>query len=100
MAVVCSGPFPLLLVVKQHRLVRQAILDHLVCYFMIGQHITNYSTIEEYTRATNMNRNGTWGSDIEIMTASHMLNTTLCMYDTVSGTWSTYGPLIGCRVPM
>ena len=25
-------------------------------------------------------------------TASHMLNTSLSMYDTVSGTWTTYGP--------
>ena len=61
---------------------RVAILDHLVCVeeSMIGQHITEYSTIEEYIRTTNMNRNGTWGSDIEI-TASHMLNTSL--YDRV-----------------
>ena len=31
-----------------------------------------------------MDRNGTWGSDIELITASHnMLNTSLSMYDTV-----------------
>ena len=36
-----------------------------------------------------MDRNGTWGTDIELITASHMLNS---MYDTVSGTWTTYGP--------
>ena len=32
------------------------------------------------------------GTDIELITAFHMLNTSLSMYDTVSGTWSTYGP--------
>ena len=47
MAIVCSGLFPtLLLVVKQHTQVCEAILNHLVCVeeFMIGQHITEYST--------------------------------------------------------
>ena len=60
---------------------------------MIGHHIIGeYSSIVEYIRGTNMDRNGTWGTDIELMTASHMLNTSLSMYDTVSGTWTTYGP--------
>ena len=58
---------------------------------MIGHHITEYSSIVDY-RGTNMDRNCTWGTDIEVLTASHMLNTTLCMYDTVRGAWSTYGP--------
>ena len=30
-----------------------------------------------------MDRNGTWGTDTELITASHMLNTSLSMYDTV-----------------
>ena len=59
---------------------------------MIGHHISGeYSSVVEYIRGTNMDRNGTWGTDIELRTASHMLNTSLSMYDTVSGTWTTYG---------
>ena len=51
---------------------------------MIGHHISGeYSSVVEYIRGTNMDRNGIWGTDIELMTASHMLNTSLSMYDTV-----------------
>ena len=39
-----------------------------------------------------MDRDGTWGSDVEMMTASHMLNTTLCMYNMDDESWCTYGP--------
>ena len=79
----------------QHLQVREALLNHLVSIegMMIGHHISGeYSNVVEYIRGTNMDRNGTWGTDIELMTASHMLQTSLSMYDTVSGTWTTYGP--------
>ena len=47
---------------------------------MIGHHISGeYSSVVKYIRGTNMDRNGTWGTDIELMTASHMLNTSLSM---------------------
>ena len=67
----------------QYTQVREAILNHLVHTedFMIGHHIrSEYSSVVEYIRGTNMDRDG------------HMLNTTLCMYNTISRTWSTYGP--------
>ena len=79
----------------QHLQVREALLNHLVSIedMMIGHHISGeYSSVVEYIRGTNMDRNGTWDTDIELITASHMLNTSLSMYDTVSGTWTTYGP--------
>ena len=41
-----------------------------------------------------MDRNGTWGTDIELITAFHVLNTSPSMYDTVSATWTTYGPYV------
>ena len=70
---------------SQHAQVREAILHHLVHIedFMIGHHISSeYFSAVDYIRGTDMDRDGTWGSDIEILTASHMLNATLCMYDT------------------
>ena len=79
----------------QHLQVRETLLSHLVSIedMMIGHHISGeYSSVVEYIRGTNMDWNGTWGTDIELMTTSHMLNTSLSMYDTVSGTWTTYGP--------
>ena len=58
---------------------------------MIGHHISvEYSSAVQYIRGTKTW--GTWGTDIELITASHMLNTSLSMYDNVSGTGATYGP--------
>ena len=70
----------------QHLQVREALLNHLARIedMMIGHHIGEYSSIVEYIRGTNMDRNGMWGTDIELITASHMLSTSLSMY----GTWT------------
>ena len=95
MAIVSSDhSHTLSLVLTQHLQVREALLNHLVSIEeMIGHHISEqYSSVAEYIRGTNMDRNGTWGTDTELITASHMLNTSLSMYDMVSGTWTTYGP--------
>ena len=67
---------------SQHAQVREAVLNHLVRIedFMIGHHISSeYSSVMEYIMGTDMDRDGAWASDIEMLTASHMLNTTLCM---------------------
>ena len=64
----------------QHLQVREVLLNHLARIedMMIGHHISGeYSSAIEYIRGTNMDRNGTWGTDIELITASHMLNTSL-----------------------
>ena len=42
---------------------------------------TNYSSIEEYIQQTIMNCDGTWGSAIEIVSLSHMLNVPIYIYD-------------------
>ena len=39
-----------------------------------------------------MDRNGTWGSDIEILTLAHMLNTCVYVYDPICRSWDMYGP--------
>ena len=59
----------------QHLQVHEALLNHLVSIedMMIGHHINvEYSSVVECIRGTNMDRNGTWGTDIELMTASHV----------------------------
>ena len=43
--------------------------------WMIGHHISGeYPSIADHIRGTSMERNGTWGTDIELLTASHMFN--------------------------
>ena len=60
---------------QQHIQVREVILNHLcrIQHWMLNHISTEYSSAIEYIRGTNMDRNGTWGSDIEILTLAHML---------------------------
>ena len=39
-----------------------------------------------------MDRKGTWGSDVEILTLTHMLNTCVYVFDPRYGSWDQYGP--------
>ena len=42
---------------------------------------TDHSSVEEYIQQTAMDRDGTWGSAIEIATLSHMLHVPIYVYD-------------------
>ena len=39
-----------------------------------------------------MDRNFTWGTDIEILTMGHLLNTRVFVYNTVHENWGVYSP--------
>ena len=54
---------------------------------------TEFTTggIDRYIAATGMDRDKTWGSEVEIMVLSHLLNTAVYTYDTNNG-WSKYIP--------
>ena len=39
-----------------------------------------------------MDRNFTWGTDIEILTMAHLLNTRVFVYNTVHENWGVYSP--------
>ena len=47
--------------------------------------------IDRYIAATGMDHDKTWGSEVEIMVLSHLLNTAVYTYDTNNG-WSKYIP--------
>ena len=51
-----------------------------------------YSSVQEYIERTNMNENGTWGSDIEIITLSHLINTCIFTYSTQDQNWCKFSP--------
>ena len=85
MAIVSFAHFHIYIITgteEQHMQLREALLNHLVSIegMMIGHISGEYSSVIEYIRGTNMDRNEAWASDIELITASHMLNTSLvCM---------------------
>ena len=47
--------------------------------------------IDRYIAATGMDRDKTWGSEVEIVVLSHLLNAAVYTYDTNNG-WSKYIP--------
>ena len=53
-----------------------------------------------YIEGTHMDRNGTWGSDVDILTLAHMLNTCVYVYDIAVGIGMDPTMLIGLLVPI
>ncbi len=70
----------------QHKAVRAVILNHMVdiAHFLLGPHITQYSSVQDYIRATDMDIAKTWSTDIEMLTLAHLLKSpVLCCHRTV-----------------
>ena len=67
--------------------VRKAILNHMVeiAHLLYAHHynlFAGYSSVQQYIEKSRMGENATWGSDIEIITLSHLLNTCIFTYST------------------
>ena len=79
---------------EQHTLVREAILHHMlqIAHFMLSHRINDHSSVSEYIEHTCMDQDGTWGTDIEILTLAHLLNTFIFVYTTEQCNWWRYGP--------
>ena len=79
---------------EQHMAVRNAILDHMVsiAHFLLGHHLLNYDSIQTYIVASGMDKEYTWGTDIEMLTLSHLLNTPIVSYSEQFGNWQRYSP--------
>ena len=63
----------------QHMDVRRVILDHMkfIDYYPAG-----YTSAEQYIQATRMDKFGTWGTDTDMVTLAHMLQTCIFSYNT------------------
>ena len=79
---------------EQHTLVRKAILHYVlqIAHFMLSQLIIGHSSVFEYIQHTCMDQDGTWGTEIEIFTLAHLLNTCIFVYTTEQCNWWRYGP--------
>ena len=77
--------------------VRQAILNHMIetSHLLYAHHydlFRGYSSVQEYIEHTRMDEDATWGTDIEIMTLSHLLNTCIFTYNTHDQNWYRFSP--------
>ena len=67
----------------------RVILDHMK---FIDYHPAGYTSAEQYIQATRMDKFGTWGTDTEMVTLAHMLQTCIFSYNTQEHTWHRYTP--------
>ena len=78
---------------EQHMEIRDAILCHMVkiAHLLLGHHM-HYSDIYEYIERTKMYLNSSWGTDVELLTFSHLLQTPVYTYDVALKKWWKYSP--------
>ena len=69
--------------------VRQAILDHMVrtAHLLLFQHIrSSHTSVQSYIASSRMDYFGIWGTETEMLTLAHMLQTDI--YSTAQRTTS------------
>ena len=79
---------------SQHMAVRLAILNHMVniAHFILDRHILGYTSIQQYITAKKMDQGSAWGTDVEMLTLAHLLNTSILSYSVQHGSWQRYAP--------
>ena len=77
-----------------HLAIRRAILRHMVdiAHLLLGGHLTNYDSVDEYVQATGMDKDRTWGTEGDMMTLPHLLQTPLYAYNVPRQQWMCYTP--------
>ena len=79
--------------------VRTAILNHMIdiAHFLLGHHIPpQYSSVQDYIQDKGMDQPHIWGTEIEMFTLAHLLQTCVFIYNTDDNNWRRYSPHL-CR---
>ena len=76
-----------------HLAVWVVILKHMqaIGHLLLGKHVTQTS-INDYCHDTSMHMDGAWGSEIEILSLAHLLQTNIHSFDTTSDCWLLFAP--------
>ena len=74
--------------------VRRAIIQHMIhiAHFIIGHHVVEYASIQEYIADKNMDQEYAWGTDIEMLILAHLLQTPIMSYSVQHRSWQRYAP--------
>ena len=82
-----------------HKAVRSKIVKHIKqCPSRILQHIKgnidygDCKTVSQYIKKSNMDKNGTWGSEVELLSFAHLTKTCVYSYSTGTARWNRYSP--------
>ena len=78
---------------EHHLAVRIAILQHMqsIAHLLLGIHVKQTS-IDSYISETSMDMDGVWGTDVEILSMAHLLQTNIYTFDTTSAGWLLFAP--------
>ena len=74
--------------------IHTAILQHMIniAHFLLGNCIASrYRSVQEYI-AHNMDREFSWGTDVEILALAHLLQTSIISYSVQHRMWQSYAP--------
>ena len=83
---------------REHFKLRTAVVAHLRSLSQSGADgylIENYmpgETIEGHLTESNMDRNGSWGTDVEIIALAHLLGVNITTYSMVHNSYVVRGP--------
>ena len=62
-----------------HNIIRQKIIQHMsTIEHLLKPHMND--SLKDYLNRTKMSRQGTWGTDVELFAASHLLDTDIFVY--------------------
>lgn len=76
-----------------YRAIRERIVTHMhtIAPYLLGSHITEYNSIQSYIEQ-QMDQNRAWGSEVEMLTLAHLINTNIYSIDTTTQRWWCYSP--------
>ena len=80
----------------EHFILRTSILKHMqtIAHFLLGHLITSHASVGDYIHSTAMDQDGTWGTEVEILTLSHLLQTNVYTFYAATSRWLLYSPSI------
>ena len=75
----------------QHLHVGSLICNHIhSIHLLVEPHISPNTNTRDYIERTRMEHNGTWGTDIELLTFANLCQTSVYVYNTERYTWIVY----------
>ena len=68
---------------SQHKEIRKIIVEYMpsIYHILISRALVDYTSVQQYIQETRMDRLGAWGTDTEMFTLSHILETPIFTYN-------------------
>ena len=77
---------------NQHVQIRNLVIEYMVQIAHLIIDSFTITDVHEYIRLTRMDRQGAWGTEVEIVTMSHLLDTSIYIYKQETARWVVSTP--------